>query len=77
MMLQLNPSIMVKTPDGMGEAKFMIDYGEDSILYFVVFLEESLKIKTYAQDQLERTFSDDFEDVQDARLKVPNALLCE
>lgn len=37
MILQLNPPIWLETPKGRGLAYFLIDYGADHDLLFVVF----------------------------------------
>ncbi len=37
MMLQLNPPLPVKTPDGKGLAQVLIDYGPEHDLIWVVF----------------------------------------
>jgi hypothetical protein len=41
MMLQLNPPIPLRTSRGKGVAHFVVDYGVDFDLYWVVFLDES------------------------------------
>lgn|SRR5574337_1152692 len=40
MIIQLNPPIPLITPDGKGIAHFMIDYGVEHDLIWVVFLED-------------------------------------
>ena len=47
MILQLNPMIAVYTPKGKGNAAFLIDYGLESDLYFVI-LQDSGEIWTYS-----------------------------
>lgn len=40
-MLQLNPPLPVVTPKGRGFAHFVIDYGQEHDLVWVVFLSET------------------------------------
>lgn len=40
-LLQLNPTIPLDTPKGSGRAHFLIDYGEEFHLIWVVFLDET------------------------------------
>ena len=40
MMLQLNPPLPMVTPKGEGWAHFLIDYGPESALFWVVFMDE-------------------------------------
>lgn len=40
MMLQLNPSLPVVTPKGKGMAHFLIDYGIEADLIWVVFQDD-------------------------------------
>jgi hypothetical protein len=39
-MLQLNPPLPMETPKGSGLAHFVIDYGPEAHLLWVVFLDE-------------------------------------
>ncbi|MBC7712956.1 MAG: hypothetical protein H7177_06440 [Rhizobacter sp.] len=41
MITQLNPQIPMDTPKGPGLATFLIDYGMEHDLYWVVFIDES------------------------------------
>jgi len=47
MILQLNPTIPVKSPKGDGYALFLIDYGTEHDLYWVVALNDNCEIWTY------------------------------
>lgn len=47
MMLQLNPPFEVETPKGRGYAEIIIDYGLESDVYFVCFINSSGEIWTY------------------------------
>ena len=40
MILQLNPPLPMVTPKGEGWAHFLIDYGPESALFWVVFMDE-------------------------------------
>ncbi len=48
MMIQLSPPIPMDTPKGSGWAHFMIDYGPESHLYWVVFIDDTGEIWTYS-----------------------------
>lgn len=37
--LQLNPTIPLETPKGVGDAHFVIDYGQEHHLIWVVFID--------------------------------------
>lgn len=41
MITQLNPPIPLDTPKGPGQATFLIDYGLEYDLYWVVFIDET------------------------------------
>ena len=41
MLIQLNPTLPLVTPKGDGFAHFLIDYGQEHDLIWVVFLRES------------------------------------
>lgn len=41
MIQQLNPPIPLSTPKGDGYAHFIIDYGQEHYLIFVVFIDET------------------------------------
>lgn len=47
MITQLNPAIPVDTPKGSALAHFLIDYGTEHDLQWVVFLDESGECWTY------------------------------
>jgi hypothetical protein len=48
MILQLNPPLPVSCPKGQGLCHFLIDYSMESHLYWVIVLDESGEIWTYA-----------------------------
>ena len=52
MILQLNPPIPVITPKGEGIAHFLIDYGIEDNLYWVVFIHETGECWTYDNPQI-------------------------
>jgi hypothetical protein len=52
MIIQLNPIIPVETPRGRGNAHFLIDYGEEQHLCWVVFLDESGECWTFINPQI-------------------------
>lgn len=52
MILQLNPSIPVKTPKGNGYAWFLIDYGEEHDLFFVIAIDDSGEIWTFRNSEI-------------------------
>lgn len=47
-MIQLNPTIPFDTPKGKGFAHFVIDYGQEHNLLWVVFLNESGECWTFS-----------------------------
>lgn len=47
MITHINPAIPVETPKGPGLAHFLIDYGPEHHLHWVVFLDESGECWTY------------------------------
>jgi hypothetical protein len=47
LILEINNLLWLKTPRGEGVAKFLIDYGPESDLYWVVFLENG-EVWTYS-----------------------------
>lgn len=51
-MIQLNPSLPLVTPKGKGNAFFIIDYGEEHSLLWVVFLEDSGECWTFRNEQI-------------------------
>jgi hypothetical protein len=44
MMIQLNPPLPLRTPKGLGLAHFLIDYGAEADLIWVVFQDEDGQI---------------------------------
>ena len=48
MIHEINNLIWLETPKGQGVAKFLIDYGVESDLYWVVFITESKECWTFA-----------------------------
>lgn len=52
MILQLNPTIPLTTPKGEGLAVFLIDYGEDHDLKWVVIQNETGEIWTWNNDKV-------------------------
>ena len=47
MMIQLNPPLPLNTPKGEGIAHFLIDYGIEDNLYWVVFINATGECWTY------------------------------
>lgn len=47
MILQLNPSILVNTPLGVGQALFLIDYGMHQNTCWVIAIQDSGIIKHF------------------------------
>ncbi len=47
-MLQLNPPLPMRTPKGEGFAHILIDYGQESDLYWTVFITETGEVWTFA-----------------------------
>lgn len=45
--IQLNPTIPLITPKGEGYAHFVIDYGQEHYLKWVVFIDETGECWTY------------------------------
>ena len=45
---QLNPPLPMSCPKGEGFAHFLIDYGPESDLYWVIFITETGEVWTYA-----------------------------
>jgi hypothetical protein len=52
MILQLDPIIEMDTPKGRGYAWFLIDYGVDSDLYWVIAINDSAEIWTFANHEI-------------------------
>ncbi len=51
-MIQLNPTVPVVTPKGKGFAHFLIDYGQEHHLLWVVFLDESGECWTFPNPEV-------------------------
>lgn len=52
MITQLNPALPLNTPRGPGLCHFLIDYGPESHLYWVVFLDEDGECWTFANPEI-------------------------
>jgi hypothetical protein len=52
MILQLNPTIPLTTPNGEGRAVALIDYGEDHDLKWVVIQTDTGEIWTWNNDKV-------------------------
>jgi hypothetical protein len=52
MILQLDPPICLHTPKGKGFAHFLIDYGIETHLFYVVFLNETGECWTFANPEI-------------------------
>jgi hypothetical protein len=52
MLLQLNPTIPMDTPKGQADAHFLIDYGSEAQLLFVVFVRETGECWTFPGPQI-------------------------
>lgn len=52
MILQLNPPIPIETPKGSGMAWVLIDYGPEHDLMWVVAIDSSGEIWTYANPEV-------------------------
>jgi hypothetical protein len=50
--IQLNPPLPLSTPKGNGLCHFLIDYGPESYLYWVVFIDETGECWTYANPEI-------------------------
>lgn len=55
MMTQLNPPIPMSTPKGEGLAWFMIDYGAEHNLMWVVAINETREIWTFQNPEVRAT----------------------
>jgi len=53
--LQLNPVIEVDTPKGRGHAEFLIDYGPEADLLWVVVMRDTGEIWTFRNADLRAT----------------------
>lgn len=52
MIIQLNPALPIKTPKGDGIAHFVIDYGMEHNLYWVVFIDKTGECWTYSNTEI-------------------------
>lgn len=52
MILQLNPPLPLVTPKGMGWAHFVIDYGQEQNLLWVVFLDDGGECWTFSNPEV-------------------------
>lgn len=52
MILQLNPHLWLKTPKGEGVAHFVIDYGIDDDLYWIVFITKTKECWTFSNKDI-------------------------
>ena len=55
MILQLNPVIEVDTPKGRGHAEFLLDYGPEADLLWVVVMRDTGEIWTLRNADLRAT----------------------
>lgn len=51
-MLQLNPPIPLETPKGSGFAHFLIDYGQEHHLFWVVFIDDTGECWTFPNPEI-------------------------
>lgn len=52
MIVQLNPVIPLETPKGKGYAWFLLDYGEEHHLMWVVAIDETGEIWTFSNPEV-------------------------
>lgn len=52
MIIQLSPALPLDTPKGKGYCHFLIDYGIEEHLMFVVFLDETGECWTFENPQI-------------------------
>lgn len=52
MIIQLDPTIPLETPKGRGFAHFVIDYGQEHHLFWVVFIDETGDCWTFDNPQV-------------------------
>lgn len=55
MMLQLNPTLEMSTPKGNGHAEFIIDYGPEADLLWVVVIHATGEIWTFRNRDVRAT----------------------
>lgn len=51
-MLQLNPPLPLETPKGKGWAHLVIDYGPESDLIWVVFIDETCECWSFRNSEI-------------------------
>lgn len=68
MMIQLDPAIPLVTPKGEGFAHFIIDYGQEHHLLWVVFIDETRECWTFQNPEVRlqdnQTMTSNFEKVK-------------
>lgn len=52
MILEIKNLIWLETPKGQGVAKFVIDYGVDSSLQWVVFINDTCECWTFSNEEV-------------------------
>lgn len=52
MILEIQQLIWLQTPKGQGIAKFLIDYGPESDLYWVCFIHETSEVWTFSNEEV-------------------------
>lgn len=55
MMLQLNPTIEMDTPKGRGHAEFLLDYGPEADLLWVVVINDTGEIWAFRSKDVRAT----------------------
>jgi len=77
MILQLNPSIPVNTPKGVGEAILIIDYGKEDDILWTVFLDETGQCWTFNNKEIRaiKNVSIGRENVETPKAEVPGSIM--
>lgn len=52
MILQLEPTLPLDTPEGPARAHFLLDYGEDQHLFWICFVDATGECWTFANPQI-------------------------
>jgi hypothetical protein len=52
MILEITQLIWLETPKGRGIAKFLIDYGPESDLYWTVFIQDTGEVWTFSNEEV-------------------------
>lgn len=52
MIVEIQQLIWLQTPKGQGIAKFLIDYGPESDLYWVCFIHETGEVWTFSNENV-------------------------